>query len=160
LPEKDLVAPSWRTWRLVFIYRIAFGSSLHWRCPELLSRASLFVLSSKSEGIALTILEAQARGVPVIATEVGGIVRLSKMGNRRPRSSGDPRQWLRQFSGSVAMSACGNVSGTQPDHEWRSTSTSDKWFSVTNNCMIRSEVKPNPIAIRTAAPATTRFPDE
>ena len=40
--------------------------------PALLSRASLFVLPSLSEGISLTLLEAMARGLAVVATRVGG----------------------------------------------------------------------------------------
>jgi glycosyltransferase involved in cell wall biosynthesis len=40
--------------------------------PALLQRAGLFVLPSLSEGISLTLLEAMASGVPVVATSVGG----------------------------------------------------------------------------------------
>jgi glycosyltransferase involved in cell wall biosynthesis len=40
--------------------------------PSLLARGSIFTLSSLTEGVSLTLLEAMASGLPVVATRVGG----------------------------------------------------------------------------------------
>jgi glycosyltransferase involved in cell wall biosynthesis len=44
------------------------------RCdiPELLAQSAFFVSSSLTEGVSLTLLEAMAVGLPVLATNVGG----------------------------------------------------------------------------------------
>jgi len=59
--------------------------------PELLQAMDVFVLSSRSEGLSLTLLEAEAAGLPIVATRVGGnpeVVRDGESGLLVP--SGEP----------------------------------------------------------------------
>ena len=60
--------------------------------PRLMAAADLFVLSSLSEGVSLTLLEAMAAALPIIATEVGGngeVVVHGETGLLSPRGDGD-----------------------------------------------------------------------
>lgn len=61
--------------------RIEFrGDIVHKQIPEELAQSHVFVLPSLEEGQGLVVLEAQATGIPVIATNVGGIPDFIKNG--------------------------------------------------------------------------------
>ena len=60
--------------------QIVFLGSRH-DVPELLSVFDCFVLSSYTEGLAVTLLEAMAAGLPVVATNVGGNAEVVKDGH-------------------------------------------------------------------------------
>ena len=62
---RELVEELGLTRRVTFLGRVNDVAGL-------LARASVFVLPSLTEGVSLTILEAMARGLPVVATRVGG----------------------------------------------------------------------------------------
>jgi glycosyltransferase involved in cell wall biosynthesis len=60
------------------IQRLGLGANIHLLglrhdVPRLLAAADVFLLTSVSEGIPLTIIEAMAARLPVVSTNVGGI---------------------------------------------------------------------------------------
>jgi glycosyltransferase involved in cell wall biosynthesis len=48
--------------------------------PELLADADVFLLASRSEGLPLSVIEAMAAGLPVVASDVGGLRELVRDG--------------------------------------------------------------------------------
>jgi glycosyltransferase involved in cell wall biosynthesis len=85
--------------------------------PELLQALDVFVLSSSSEGLSLTLLEAEAAALPIVATRVGGnpeVVRDGVTGLLVP--SGEPAplaaalaQLLRDPAARAAMGQAGRA---------------------------------------------------
>jgi len=79
-------------------HRVTFAGRSN-NVPLLLSQADLFVLSSEFEGIPLSVEEAFAAGLPVVATNVGGIPDLVTDGeNGFLVEAGDSREMARKIA--------------------------------------------------------------
>jgi glycosyltransferase involved in cell wall biosynthesis len=72
-PERNAVEAEIRRLELHGRVRLAGERS---DVPELLAASDVFVLSSRSEGLPVSVLEAMAAELPVVATDVGGLAEL------------------------------------------------------------------------------------
>jgi len=65
----------------VLVFTILYYLGSRQDIPELLSALDFFVLSSESEGLPVSLLEAMAASRPVVATRVGGIPQVIEDGH-------------------------------------------------------------------------------
>lgn len=73
---------------------------------ELLAECDVFVLSSIAEGMPVTLMEAMASGLPVVATEVGGVASVVEHGVTGTLvPAGDPRALAEALGGYMADEA-------------------------------------------------------
>ena len=103
--------------------------------PALLGRARMFVLPSLSEGIPLTVLEAMARGLPVVATRVGGLPEVvvdGETGLLVPAA--DPPALAEAVLSLCAIPMQQGAWVTPGDGASRNASTSAGWSPSTRHC--------------------------
>ena len=72
-PDRDMLTHLIKTLNLESHVRILGPIE---NIQELLSIADIFVLSSHSEGLSISVLEAMAAGLPIVASDVGGMQEL------------------------------------------------------------------------------------
>jgi sugar transferase (PEP-CTERM/EpsH1 system associated) len=73
---------------------------------ELLAECDVFVLSSIAEGMPVTLMEAMASGLPIVATEVGGVASVVEHGVTGTLvPAGDPRALAEALGGYMADEA-------------------------------------------------------
>jgi glycosyltransferase involved in cell wall biosynthesis len=66
--------------------------------PDLLTASDIFVFPSKAEGMPLSVMEAMAKGLPVIASAVSGIPEeLGDTGKLLPDPNHDPQETVREL---------------------------------------------------------------
>jgi glycosyltransferase involved in cell wall biosynthesis len=78
--------------RVQFMGQVAAGSDVR----QLLDQADLFVLPSLTEGLPRALIEAQARALPCLASDVGGVCELLDSGERVP--PGQPAELARAIA--------------------------------------------------------------
>jgi glycosyltransferase involved in cell wall biosynthesis len=73
-----------------------------WDISDWLDASDIFILPSKAEGMPLAIMEAMAKGLPVIATAVSGIPEeLGETGKLLPNPNFDPKGTVKELASTI-----------------------------------------------------------
>ncbi|HLO52006.1 MAG TPA: glycosyltransferase family 4 protein, partial [Kamptonema sp.] len=73
-----------------------------WDISDWLDASDIFILPSKAEGMPLAVMEAMAKGLPVIATAVSGIPEeLGETGKLLPNPNVDPKGTVRELANTI-----------------------------------------------------------
>jgi L-malate glycosyltransferase len=122
------------------------------KVDQILGCADLFVNSSWTEGISISILEAMALGLPIVATAVGGTPSIVKSGENgllvEPRSPSElSRALLRIIQDRELCRKLGDSSWRQVEEYWSLRRMAERYVAIYSEAMIK------PIALPAEAAA-------
>ena len=87
--------------------------------PEFFSKIDCLIISSETEGISLSAMEALSHGIPVLSTDVGGMKELLVDENQGLIWSGKPKEAVSLLIQLKERKALGNSETTLPSKFWR-----------------------------------------
>ncbi len=87
--------------------------------PEFFSQIDCLIISSETEGISLSAMEALSHGIPVLSTDVGGMRELLVDENQGLIWSGKPKEAVSLLIQLKERKALGNSGTTLPSKFWR-----------------------------------------
>jgi len=111
-----------------------------------LANADFFVLSSVSEGIALTLLEAMAVGLPAVATDVGGnreVVVHGETGYLVPSGSDEAlAEAMLAMQSPTVLTPMGLAARRRVETEFSLARVVERYEAIYHECLVRRGVRP------------------